>query len=148
MCVCGISEAFLPSITGLSRASAPLSVSRTPILQYSSGQLASQPVAQTNHHDFNILFLFSLLFNLSTRFRCIFTASCSYLSFSALAVRRSLIAWILRWGVLNSCQHLSNHGDNLRYKCFPGLNQDNKLIPGAQLPSHLSSLSPLLLWLR
>ena len=31
---------------------------------------------------------------------------------------------------------------------FPELNQDYKLIPGARLPSHLSSPSPLLLWPR
>ena len=43
------------------------------------------------YHDFNILFLFSFLFNRSTRFLCIFSAILSYRSFSAFAVRLSLM---------------------------------------------------------
>ena len=42
-------------------------------------------------HDFSILFLFSLLFNLSTRFLCIFCSSISYLSLSTFFSRFSLI---------------------------------------------------------
>lgn len=38
-----------------------------------------------DHLSFNALFLFSRLFNLSTLLACIFSASFSYLSFSAFA---------------------------------------------------------------
>lgn len=46
-------------------------------------------------HDLSSLFRFSLLFNLSTRFLCIFSAIFSYLSFSSLAARLSLIRCML-----------------------------------------------------
>ena len=46
------------------------------------------------NQDFNTLFLFSLLFSLSTLFLCIFSAIFSYRSFSSFAARLSLIAWI------------------------------------------------------
>ena len=45
--------------------------------------------------DFNILFLFSFLFNRSTRFLCIVSANFSYRAFSSFAARLSLIACIL-----------------------------------------------------
>lgn len=46
--------------------------------------------------DFNNLFLFSLLFSLSTLFLCIFSAIFSYRSLSSLAALLSLIACIRR----------------------------------------------------
>lgn len=51
----------------------------------------------THFPDLIILFLFSRRFNLSTRLRCIFSASFSYRSFSALATRLSLIPCIHRY---------------------------------------------------
>jgi hypothetical protein len=45
-------------------------------------------------HDFIILFRFSFLFNLSTRFRCIVSASFSYRAFSSFAARLSFRAVI------------------------------------------------------
>lgn len=46
-------------------------------------------------HDFNNLFLFSFLFNLSTLFLCIVSANFSYLAFSSFAALFSFSAWIL-----------------------------------------------------
>lgn len=48
----------------------------------------------TSYQDFNNLFLFSRLLNLSTRFLCILTSIFSYRSRSALAVRLSRIIWM------------------------------------------------------
>lgn len=48
-------------------------------------------------YDFNSLFLFSLRFSLSTRFRCIFSAIFSYRSLSSFAALLSLIACIRRY---------------------------------------------------
>jgi hypothetical protein len=45
--------------------------------------------------DFSILFLFSFLFNLSTRFLCIVSANFSYRAFSSFLTLFSLIACIL-----------------------------------------------------
>lgn len=49
------------------------------------------------HYDFSSLFLFSLLFSLSTRFTCIFSAIFSYRAFSSLAALRSLIVLMRRY---------------------------------------------------
>jgi hypothetical protein len=56
----------------------------------------SIPLKLTLSHELSNLFLFSRLFNLSTRFRCIFSAIFSYRSFSSLATRLSRMAWIRR----------------------------------------------------
>jgi hypothetical protein len=45
--------------------------------------------------DFSILFLFSFLFNLSTRFLCIVSANFSYRAFSSFLTLFSLIACVL-----------------------------------------------------
>jgi hypothetical protein len=50
---------------------------------------------QSSNHDFNILFLFSFLFSLSTLFLCIVSANFSYLAFSSFAARLSLMACTL-----------------------------------------------------
>lgn len=47
------------------------------------------------NQDFSILFRFSFLFNLSTRFLCIVSASFSYRAFSSFLARLSLMTWIL-----------------------------------------------------
>lgn len=49
-----------------------------------------------NIYDFNSLFLFSLLFSLSTRFLCIVSAIFSYRAFSSLAALLSLIVCMRR----------------------------------------------------
>ena len=46
------------------------------------------------HHELISLFRFSLRFNRSTRFLCIFASSCSYRSFSSFFARFSLMAAI------------------------------------------------------
>ncbi len=50
-------------------------------------------------HEFSSLFRFSLRFNLSSLFLCIFAANCSYRSFSSLAARFSLMDWIRLCGL-------------------------------------------------
>lgn len=52
------------------------------------------PGEATPLHELSTLLRFSLLFNLSTLFLCIFSAIFSYLSFSSLAALLSLMAWI------------------------------------------------------
>lgn len=54
---------------------------------------ASHPLC--SNQDFNILFLFSFLLSLSTRFLCIVSANFSYRAFSSFLSRFSLIAAIL-----------------------------------------------------
>jgi hypothetical protein len=62
-------------------------------------------------HDFNILFRFSLLLNLSTLFLCIVSANFSYLAFSSFAARLSLMACTL----LCQAQSVSLHNHPTPY---------------------------------
>jgi hypothetical protein len=50
-------------------------------------------------HEFSSLLRFSLRFNRSSLFLCIFAANCSYRSFSSLAARFSLMDWIRLCGL-------------------------------------------------
>lgn len=58
-------------------------------------QASTLQLPATRAQELSSLFLFSFLLSLSTRFLCIFSASFSYLSFSSLAARFSLI-WVAR----------------------------------------------------
>jgi hypothetical protein len=72
------------------------------------------------HHFplFNNLFLFSLRLLLSTNFACIFSAIFSYLSFSSLAFRRSLIAWMRRFRSSSFAAFISRSSDFVACSAF------------------------------
>jgi hypothetical protein len=61
-------------------------------MQVHAGDNALKVATMHVPHDFNILFRFSLLFSLSSRFLCIFSANMAYRSRSAFAARLSFNA--------------------------------------------------------
>jgi len=108
---------------------------QTPISHTQTPAMLWNPFSKYRYHDFNILFLFSFRFSRSTRFRCIVSASFSYLAFSSFAARFSFSAVILLCNIISLCPSVPIITQNL---------------PVSPPPSRLSfpSPSPLLLpWL-